>query len=207
MTILFKPVAGSLDINTEPADLPEKGDGINISSEAMARCKNLRLDRPGVLLMRDGSSKVNPAAPLEGIADLLVEQGGYRYEFTIDNLIWRDEILITEGIRVETPVLDPEQGVYAAAQTVTITCGTLGAVIYYTLDGTTPSIQNGLKYSVPVVLPVVAYLKAIAVKTGYVDSEVVSGFYSVSDLMISTELGDNTIITETDSNNIVNEGV
>jgi hypothetical protein len=205
--ILFKPVNGTLDINTAAPDLQEQADGTNIASGAMVRCKNLRLDRPGVLVTRDGSSKVNPSTPLTTIVDLLIEQGGVRYEFLADNLIWRNETLISEGIQVDTPVITPVAGVYTVAQTVTVTCGTLGAIIYYTLDGTTPSITNGLRYSVPVTLPVVCYFQAIAVKTGYIDSTVVSGFYSVTDLQIITEINSNSIITETDSKNIINEGV
>ena len=57
MTLIFKP-NGTLDVATSPADLPEK-DGY---SDAMARCKNLRLDRVGFAALRDGSTRLNSTA-------------------------------------------------------------------------------------------------------------------------------------------------
>jgi hypothetical protein len=206
VTILFKPVSGSLDINTEPSDLPEQSDGINITSAAMVRCENLRLDRPGVLLTRDGSSKVGSQIAEDAIITLLVEQGGVRYEFLDNNMIFEDEVQITTGAKAQTPIFSPDEGVYAEAQTVTITSLTLAAVIYYTTDGSTPSALTGKLYTGAILLPDIAWLKAIATKQGYEDSEVESGFYSVDDMAFITETNANSLITETDSNQLTSEG-
>jgi hypothetical protein len=59
--ILWKP-NGSLNVATDPSDLPEAGDGNNVTSEALVRFKNLRSDLRGVVKTRDGSSKVNVSA-------------------------------------------------------------------------------------------------------------------------------------------------
>lgn len=63
MSIIFKP-SGSLDVSTDPSDLPESVDksGLNFTSIDMVRCKNLRLDHKGVVPTRDGSSILNSIA-------------------------------------------------------------------------------------------------------------------------------------------------
>lgn len=93
--LIFKP-NGLLDISTEPTDLPEAGDGRNITSEALTRCKNLRTDQKGKLVTRDGSSKYNSTAINTAIW-LLKEQGGNRYAFAGTN-IYKDEVSIASGL-------------------------------------------------------------------------------------------------------------
>ena len=60
-----------------------------------------------------------------------------------------------------------------ATPTVTITCTTEGASIYYTIDGTTPTASSTL-YEGAFDLNETATVKAIAVKADYADSEVAS---------------------------------
>ncbi|MCR4837049.1 MAG: chitobiase/beta-hexosaminidase C-terminal domain-containing protein, partial [Bacteroidaceae bacterium] len=43
---------------------------------------------------------------------------------------------------VSTPTFSPAGGTYTTEQTVTISCATSGATIYYTTDGTTPSAAS-----------------------------------------------------------------
>jgi hypothetical protein len=185
--IIFKPI-GSLDISTSPADLPQQVDGNNIVSGDFQRCKNLRLDHIGVLRQRDGSSKVNET-PMAHTIEYIIESGGVRYTFCGD-YIYRNEVLITDGVQCATPEYDNDGGDYAADQTVTITSDTIGVEIYYTLDGTTPHEGSQL-YVTPVLVPLYSYLKSIAMKDGFLDSSVKSAFYSATggaDLM--TEGGD-----------------
>ncbi len=52
---------------------------------------------------------------------------------------------------VSTPVITPASGTYEDEQTVTITCATSGATIYYTTDGSTPS-QLSTVYTAPFVV-------------------------------------------------------
>jgi hypothetical protein len=62
MGLYFKP-NGFLDIATEATDLPSQSSGPgSVASEALARCKNLRIDRKGILKTRDGSTKINAVA-------------------------------------------------------------------------------------------------------------------------------------------------
>jgi hypothetical protein len=65
--------------------------------------------------------------------------------------------------------------------TVTLFSNTTGARIYYTLDGSTPSATNGLKYTVPVVFTDLGNITitAIAIKKGLLESEISAFEYTV----------------------------
>lgn len=80
---------------------------------------------------------------------------------------------------VATPSISPTEGTYTSAQSVTITCATSGAAIYYTTDGTTPSSSNGSLYSSAITVSATATIKAIAVKTGLTDSAVAAAIYTI----------------------------
>jgi hypothetical protein len=80
---------------------------------------------------------------------------------------------------VITPVFSPTPGIYASQQTISITTATAGATIYYTTDGSTPTIASSV-YSTPFSIWSVAgkTIKAYAVFAGLPDSPVVTGVYS-----------------------------
>lgn len=71
-------------------------------------------------------------------------------------------------------------GKYEGNQTVTITCTTEGAKIYYTIDGSTPTAENGILYTGPITLSKSCILKVIAVMEGRTDSKVVSRTYNIT---------------------------
>lgn len=87
MSIIFKPT-GSLDVNTDPSDLPETNAGTSVASGSFARCKNLTLDRSGQATTRKGSRALNASA-LSTINHVQI-QAGVRYSFASNN-IYRDE--------------------------------------------------------------------------------------------------------------------
>ncbi len=66
---------------------------------------------------------------------------------------------------VSTPYFSLAGGTYTTAQTVTISCATSGATIYYTTNGTTPS-EASTKYNAAINISETTTLKAIAVKDG-----------------------------------------
>ena len=80
---------------------------------------------------------------------------------------------------VATPTFSPAAGTYALPQTVTISTTTQGAIIRYTIDGSTPSETNGIPYSWPVVIPAYTTLQAIAYAAGSPDSSVSSATYQI----------------------------
>lgn len=89
------------------------------------------------------------------------------------------DIIITavmEPTVVTKPVITPLGGVFDECQRVEITCATEGAVIYYTTDGSEPMTSSN-RYQDPVVLTETTTIKAMAVKTGMENSEVVSATF------------------------------
>jgi len=85
---------------------------------------------------------------------------------------------ITVNNQVSTPALSPAGGTHVGAQAVTISCGTTGATIYYTTDGSTPANTSAV-YSTPIIVPVntTEVIKAYATKGGYADSAVAAATY------------------------------
>ena len=79
----------------------------------------------------------------------------------------------------------PLPGTFSTAQSVSITCPTSGAAVYYTTDGSTPSQSNGSEYTAPVPISVNTTLKAVACKTGIANSPVESGNYTIQCAMPS----------------------
>ncbi|MBK7212178.1 MAG: chitobiase/beta-hexosaminidase C-terminal domain-containing protein [Bacteroidales bacterium] len=77
---------------------------------------------------------------------------------------------------VESPVFAPPAGNYYTAQSITITCNTPDASIYYTTDGSTPTELSN-PYTLPIPLSANTTLKAKAFKTGFTESGVTSGIY------------------------------
>lgn len=82
-------------------------------------------------------------------------------------------------LRVASPVLSPPPGSFTsdANVAVTVSCSTPEAVIHYTLDGSVPTVSSAV-YSSPIPLQMNTSVKAIAVRTGWNNSNVTSGNYS-----------------------------
>lgn len=80
---------------------------------------------------------------------------------------------------VATPSIYLDGGTYTGNQSTTISCGTDGASIYYTLDGTNPSSSNGTLYSGAITIDHSCTLKAIGIKDGLTDSEIASATYTI----------------------------
>ncbi len=80
-------------------------------------------------------------------------------------------------VMAETPAITPAGGLYFDPVDVSITCGTPGSAIYYTLDGTDPSDVSTLYDGVFTVSEDIT-VKAIAYADGYLTSLVTSETYS-----------------------------
>jgi hypothetical protein len=89
------------------------------------------------------------------------------------------------------PTFSPPAAVYPGAQTVTITDGTSGATIYYTLDGSTPTTASAV-YSSAISVPISLTLKAFAVKSGLANSSVTTGSYTIT-LPITITIGGHVV--------------
>ena len=79
---------------------------------------------------------------------------------------------------VDAPSFNPAEGTYTTAQSVSISCATSGATIYYTTDGTTPTSSSSV-YSTPLNISQTTTVKAIATLQGYNDSPVATATYTI----------------------------
>ncbi|MBR4302774.1 MAG: chitobiase/beta-hexosaminidase C-terminal domain-containing protein [Bacteroidaceae bacterium] len=84
---------------------------------------------------------------------------------------------ITVAERVKTPTIEYESN--GAKALTTITCATEGATIYYTIDGSDPTTSSNL-YENPFEVDEKVTVKAMAVKSGYINSSVASRTYETS---------------------------
>ena len=85
--------------------------------------------------------------------------------------------------KVVTPVISPAtKTVNEKSVSVTITCATEGATIYYTTDGTDPTVNDGNAYNAEAGLSVTVdtstVVKAFAVKEGMTDSDIATATYT-----------------------------
>ena len=79
--------------------------------------------------------------------------------------------------KVQPPGFSYERGFYDEPFTVTIATETEGAVIRYTIDGTTPTEIHGRTYTSPLLISTTACLRAIAFKSGWKSSNVETHTY------------------------------
>ena len=85
------------------------------------------------------------------------------------------------GISAETPAASPPAGTYNTAQSITLTTASKGADIYYTTDGSDPAGSGTrTRYAGPISIKALTTLRAIAVKTGWNNSPVLTALYTIT---------------------------
>lgn len=83
---------------------------------------------------------------------------------------------------VSVPVISPAAGAFFGSQQITITCATVGAIIYYTVDGSTPT-TNSILYTRPFSITSSKTIQAIAVMQ---PSSIASSLYTTGGLTSTT---------------------
>ena len=80
-----------------------------------------------------------------------------------------------------TPTFTPASGSFTTAQSVTLSDATTAASLYYTTDGSTPTIASSL-YSpgAPITVATTTTINAIATAGGYLNSAVATGTYTIT---------------------------
>ena len=78
-----------------------------------------------------------------------------------------------------TPTFSPAPGTFSTTTSVSLSDSTPGAVIHYTTNGSTPTGASPT-YSTPLSVATTTTIKAIAHATGYLDSAVATGLYTIS---------------------------
>lgn len=125
------------------------------------------------------SSKTSVATVSDGVVKA-VGEGRCTITASVDGISATCTVEVLE--QLQKPVFSPKSSTGSATELiagnkVTLTAET-GATIYYTTDGKTPSSAS-TKYTGPITLEKDTYIKAIAVKEGFVDSDVAEGNYVV----------------------------
>ena len=77
-----------------------------------------------------------------------------------------------------TPAFSVQAGTYGSAQTVTLSDATPQSIIFYTINGATPTISS-TQYSGAISVAASETIKAIATARGYANSAVASAAYSI----------------------------
>jgi hypothetical protein len=80
---------------------------------------------------------------------------------------------------IPAPTFSPISATYPTAQSVVISDSQSGVAIYYTTDGTTPTIGSSL-YSSAIPVTASETIKAIAVEAGYTNSSVGTAVYTIA---------------------------
>jgi len=99
----------------------------------------------------------------------------YRFAVTEDITL---EARFENVEKVATPVANPNGGIVAFGKQVTLSTATEGATIYYTLDGSVPTASS-LKYKDSLRITTKTTIRAIAVKEGMTDSDILTVEYKL----------------------------
>lgn len=84
------------------------------------------------------------------------------------------------GNTVITPEFSQTAGSYTNAFTLKLSCATSGATIYYTIDGTTPTVQSTLYDDANgILIAANTTVKVIAIKDGMTASDVATAYYRI----------------------------
>ena len=105
----------------------------------------------------------------------------YYLDSSVENITQNSDGTVSFKFQAEsnvaTPTFSPKAGRYAEAQSVTISCETANATIYYTLDGSAPTTNSSV-YSTPLTISETTIVKAMAVVDGE-ESAVASAKYTI----------------------------
>jgi hypothetical protein len=81
--------------------------------------------------------------------------------------------------RVATPTISPAGGTYTSPQSVSLSCGTFGATIRYTTNGSEPT-SSSTQYSSWIIVSSTTTIKAKAFKSGMTESYTASATYTIN---------------------------
>ena len=120
-----------------------------------------------------------------------VDLGEYSGNLYFDMIPTTITIKVSAAGITGAPTANPTAGTYTENQSVTLTSSTEGATIYYTTDGSEPTLTGGVpggttkEYTAPIAVTgtegqsITTVIKAMAVKSGMQDSSVETFTYSI----------------------------
>ncbi|MBE6296124.1 MAG: hypothetical protein E7086_06455 [Bacteroidales bacterium] len=127
-----------------------------------------------------GAITVNSAMTVKAMA----AKNGY---YTNSSVATAAFTIKVEAVAVSTPVISPAGGEVEEGTTVTITCATEGATVYYTTDGTEPTTSSAV-YSGAITVNSAMTIKAMAAKSGnYTNSGVATATFTIKEVIVEPE--------------------
>ena len=170
----FGPAAGTYSSDQSVTiGCTTPGAAIHYTTDGSPPTASSPLYSAAIPVARNGTNKtIKAIATRAGLADSTVSSASYVINYS----------------QVSTPNLGPAAGTFSADQSVTITCATSGAAIYYTTDGSAPSASSHA-YSAPISIAgngTTTVIKAFATKTGLTASGVATGSYLIRYPQVST---------------------
>ncbi len=154
----------------------ETWDGTSMATPHVTACC-------AMLLLQNPELTPKEACTLLTVNAVDLGKQGYDDEFGW-GLVSMGEFLFTDG-RCASPEFSEKSGNYGKGLTLEIQCETAGAQIYYTLDSSEPTAENGLLYTMPVSIDSTTRVRAIAVKEGSLDSYETEAVYAIGGLDVS----------------------
>ena len=110
--------------------------------------------------------------------------------------------LFSGGVpQTETPAFSPAAGTYTSAQSVTLSDATSGAAIYYTTDGSTPTISS-TPYTGPISVTQTTTINAMATASGLSNSPVATATYTIQAINFVHVQGNSAVSGATGANTI-----
>jgi hypothetical protein len=126
------------------------------------------------------SARFSPSTPIPVSTTTTIEALAVASGYT-NSAVASGTYTITAATPAATPTFSPAPGTYTSAQSVTLLDTTTGAVIYYTTNGTTPTASSAqFSPSTPIPVSTTTTIKALAVASGYGNSAVASGTYTIT---------------------------
>ncbi|MDD4049609.1 MAG: chitobiase/beta-hexosaminidase C-terminal domain-containing protein [Candidatus ainarchaeum sp.] len=112
--------------------------------------------------------------------------GNYKFTFTATdttnptNDVSRDKLItVVNNQTAAAPTFSIDGDTYYNDQTLILSSTTPGATIKYTINGANPTCTTGTTYSSPIQINQVSTVKAIACKSGYIESPIVTEIYNL----------------------------
>ncbi|MED1882652.1 chitobiase/beta-hexosaminidase C-terminal domain-containing protein, partial [Brevibacillus borstelensis] len=123
------------------------------------------------------SSSAEYTAPIEVTTEMTIKAIAAK-DGMLDSEVMEEHYTILSPEQVAKPVADPSGGAVPSGTRVTLSTATEGATIYYTTDGSTPS-RSSMEYTAPIEVASEMTIKAIAMKSGMLDSELMEEQYTI----------------------------
>lgn len=176
--MLFKQVEGTVtQKSAAPVITPESGNIVGFSQEVEITQSN----GGNIYYTIDGTTPDENSTPYNG--KFWAEGENLGDEVTITAVAKEEGKELSNPVSVTykfiapaTPTFSPQGGTYTSYQYVELASATEGADVYYTTDGSNPSVNNGTKYTEPIAVTENVTIKAITVyHDAHVNKDATSG--------------------------------